>query len=186
MCFDWLETICGSLIFVIFILIYVFRIVNVDGESMQNTLQNHDKLFIWEWYYTPKNGDVVVISEGKELKLPLAKRVIAIENQKLDINFSIGEVKVNGSKLNEVYIKEPMIRPRYTAKDRNGVYKVILMEDIHIIVPIGYNFVMGDNRNNSDDSRFPYISLIKNEHIIGRVKGRLWPVGSIGKIRSLV
>ncbi len=167
-CYEWTETIVEAIIPVVFILAFVFRIVSVSGESMLNTLHNMDKVLVMEWYYKPKNGDVVVIRKGQNLDEPLIKRVIAIEGQTLGIDFSTGTVTVDGKLLEERYIKEKM----WLREDG----------DIPQKIPKGYSFVMGDNRNNSLDSRSKAVGLIKNEDIKGKAAFVVFPFNRIKSI----
>lgn len=167
-CYEWTETIVEAIIPVVFILAFVFRIVSVSGESMLNTLHNMDKVLVIEWYYKPKNGDVVVIRKGQNLDEPLIKRVIATEGQTLEIDFSTGTVTVDGELLEEIYIKEKM----WLREDG----------DIPQKIPKGYSFVMGDNRNNSLDSRSKAVGLIKNEDIKGKAAFVVFPFNRIKSI----
>ena len=164
-CFEWSETIVQSFVIVVFLLTFVFRGFTVDGESMMNTLIDGDKVAVMRWKYTPKCGDVVVIKRGEEFDKPLIKRVIATEGQTLKINFSDGSVIVDGQKLNEAYIKEPM----WVRGDAV----------IPSVIPQGKCFVMGDNRNNSADSRFSAVGLISNEDIVGKAKYVFYPFNRI-------
>lgn len=168
-CFEWLESILQAIILVVVLMVFVFRVVNVSGTSMMNTLHNADKVVILKCDSVPKNGDIVVISKGQNLDEPLIKRVIATEGQKLCIDFSDGSVYVNDEKLEEIYIKEPM----YLQGDGN----------IPIKIPKGYSFVMGDNRNHSLDSRFKSIGLIDNKNIIGKAKFIIFPIDRIGFVK---
>lgn len=167
-CFEWLECIIQAVILVVFSMTFVFRIVTVEGESMRDTLYNGDRLVVYRWNYAPTDGDVVVISRGQLIDKPIIKRVIATEGQTLEINFSNGKVKVDGKTLDEKYIKEPM----WLQGDA----------DIPYVIPKGYSFVMGDNRNRSTDSRFVEVGLIPNQNIVGRAGFRIFPFRCIGKI----
>lgn len=166
--FEWLESIAQSLVVMVAILSFIFRIATVDGTSMLDTLHDKDKLFILKWQYVPKDGDVVVISNGAQYDKPLVKRVIATEGQTLSIDIDRNTVIVDGNKLDEPYILEPMWR-----KGDNTIPHVI---------PAGYTFVMGDNRNNSADSRYKEIGLIPNEKIVGKATHIIFPFSRIGKI----
>ena len=168
-CFEWTEAIVEAIIPVVFILAFVFRIVSVSGESMLETLHDMDKVLVMEWYYKPKNGDVVVIRRGQNFKEPLIKRVIATEGQSLNIDFDTGDVTVDGKVLDESgYIKEKM----WLREDGN----------IPSVIPEGYCFVMGDNRNNSLDSRSKAVGLIKNEDIKGKASFVVFPFNRIKTI----
>lgn len=164
-CFEWTEAIVEAIIPVVFILAFIFRIVNVKGESMLNTLHNRDKVMVTEWYYKPKAGDVVVIRHGRYLDEPLIKRVIATQGQTLSIDFNSGLVTVDGVTLNETYIKEKM----WLREDG----------DIPAVIPDGYCFVMGDNRNDSLDSRSKAVGLIKNEDVTGKASFIIFPFNRI-------
>ena len=109
-CFEWLETVIQAIIIVVMLMTFAFRVVTVDGDSMRETLHHQDRLIVMRWDYTPKNGDIVVISEGRYVDKPIIKRVIATEGQSLEIDYSKGTVTVDGKVLNETYIKEPMCR----------------------------------------------------------------------------
>ena len=168
-CFEWLEPFVQALAVVLFLFCFFFRIMNVSGESMMNTLLDGDKIFVLKWGYVPTDGDVVTITHGQIYDEPIVKRIIATEGETLKIDFSDGSVWVNGEKLNETYIKEPMW----------------LQEDGEIpeVIPKGYSFVMGDNRNNSLDSRSKAIGLINNNNIIGKVKYILLPYNRFREVK---
>ena len=150
---------------------------------MNNTLEENDRVFIYNLFYTPKAGDIVVISRnssndsalqesGKE---PIIKRVIAVAGDTVDIRFEdgIGYVYVNGVLQDEPYIREPI-----------SEYKPIL-EAIRFpaFVPDGCIFVMGDNRNASLDSRSALIGdcgMIDTRYVLGRAVLRIYPFHKIG------
>ncbi len=167
-CYDWLEMFAESILLVVTLLIFVFRVVSVSGSSMMNTLFHADRLVIKKWYYEPQDGDIVVIRKGQNLDKPIIKRVIATEGQTLKIDYESGEIIVNGKTLSEPYIKEPMI----TKGDI----------EVPVIIPKGYCYVMGDNRNDSWDSRFAVVGLIRNEDVIGKAVFRIYPLDRIGNI----
>ena len=167
-CFEWLENLVQVMVVFVFLMTFIFRVVTVDGQSMENTLFNQDRLIILRWHYVPKNGDIVVIKQGQQVNKPIIKRVIATEGQKLDIDFDAGTVTVDGVTLNESYIKERMY-VRGNAK-------------IPSVIPQGYSFVMGDNRNHSADSRFNEIGLIPHKNIVGRASFRIFPFNRIGSL----
>ncbi len=166
--YECLESVAQSLILVTILFVFIFIRVQVDGQSMENTLHHKDQLIVRKWNYTPQNGDIVAISRGQYFNKPIIKRVIATEGQTLKIDFETGKVMVNGKVIDEPYIKEVM-----TETGDNKIPEV---------VPEGYTFVMGDNRNNSADSRFRVIGLIDNKTIVGRAIFRIYPFDSFGKL----
>lgn len=169
MVFEWTNALVTALIVVLLLLTFVFRQVTVNGTSMTDTLQNGDRLIVSNFMYTPKNNDIVVISHGNNYSEPIIKRVIATEGQSLTINYDSGEVVVDGVLLDEPYIKG------VTRQLRNPI-------DIPAVIPEGYVFVMGDNREGSLDSRSTEIGLIPVENIIGKAEFRIYPFNSIGNI----
>ena len=166
--FDWLECIIQSIILVVIGFLFVFRIVNISGRSMYNTLHDGDKIIVFKWNYHPKAGDVVVIKRGQYLDEPLIKRISAPGNQRLSLDFATGTVAVDGKILNESYIWEPM--------------RLQGDNDIPDIIPEGYCFVMGDNRNHSRDSRFKDVGLIPYENISGKATFIIYPFDRLGEI----
>ena len=120
---------------------------------MYPTLEDGDRLVLASTVFQYKQGDIVVIHRsGKE---PLIKRVIAVEGDTLDIDFERGMVTVNGEVLNEPYIAEPT----HLEYNDGPVFP--------FTVPEGKVFVMGDNRNNSLDSRSGAVGLIDQNDILG-------------------
>lgn len=169
--FDWANAFMVALIVVVLLLTFVFRQVTVKGDSMNDTLKSGDRLILSSFMYTPKYGDIVVVTHGNNYDDPIIKRVIATEGQSLSINYDTGEVSVDGVILDETYIKGETIRLRHPL-------------EIPDKIPEGYVFVMGDNRENSLDSRSTQIGLIPVENIIGKAEFRIYPASSIGSVYS--
>ena len=144
-----------------FVLMFTFvaRIIVVSGPSMENTLLGGDLILVWSLGYTPKQGDIVVLTQESYQEDSIVKRVIAVGGQKVDIDYSTGTVYVDGVPLEEDYTKEKMQFPGYPGYGE-GIN--------HVTVPEGCIFVMGDNRNHSADSRYPDIGVVDTRCVIGR------------------
>lgn len=158
--YEWVSALVYAVAVVVIILTFFLRLIDVSGPSMKNTLYSGDKVIITNFMYTPADGDIVVISHGAEYSKPIIKRVIATEGEKLSINFKTGEVKVNDKVLDEPYIIG-------STHSESG--------DIPSVIPKGKIFVMGDNREDSLDSRSREIGLIDVDDVIGRARFVLFP-----------
>lgn len=156
--FDWLGSLFMALVIVLLIMTFCFRIIDVDGKSMEPTLIDSDKVAITDLFYTPHNGDIVIISHAEEYQKPLVKRVIATAGQDLRLDYDKNEVYVDGEKLDEPYIQGMTVRGDVPEEELNG------------IVPEGKVFVMGDNRSISLDSRYRQIGFIDEDLIIGKAQ----------------
>ena len=156
--FDWLGSLFMALVIVLLIMTFGFRIIDVDGKSMEPTLINSDKVVITNLFYTPHNGDIVIISHAQEYAKPLVKRVIATAGQELRLDYAENAVYVDGEKLDEPYIQGVTVQGDIPEEELNGV------------VPEGKVFVMGDNRSISLDSRYRQIGFIDVDLIIGKAQ----------------
>ncbi len=166
---DWLKSLAITFIFVVLIFTFVCRTAIVSGESMSNTLHDKDFLILWSLFYEPKNGDIISANcEG--LNEVIVKRIIACEGQTVDIDFTKGEVYVDGVLLDEPYIKN------LTINDEFGF-------EYPITVPEGKYFAMGDNRQGSRDSRDPAVRFIDREDILGKAVFRVFPFDKIGTLK---
>lgn len=166
--FEWVETLVIAFFAVILFFTFVFRLAAVNGESMLPTLVDKDRLIVSYLFYTPKNGDIVIVNnDNPALEKVIVKRVIATEGQTVDIDFDSGEVKVDGKVLQEDYINN------LTLLDEGG-------HDYPVTVPENCVFVMGDNRMNSLDSRDSRVGFVPEEEILGKVSLRIFPFSRFG------
>ncbi|MFQ8599740.1 MAG: signal peptidase I [Oscillospiraceae bacterium] len=164
--YEWVESLVYSLVVVVLLFTFVFRIVGVDGNSMLPTLHNEDRVILTNLFYEPKQGDIVVVTQPNERNEPIIKRIIATGGQEVNIDFQKHEVYVDGELLQEDYILAPT-RLSYDVK-------------FPVTVPEGKVFVMGDNRNDSWDSRSTGVGFIDERYILGEAVFRVFPFNSLG------
>ena len=168
--YDWLTALVSALVFCVVLFAFFIRIMGIIGPSMMPSLFDGDRVVLSNLFYEPKQGDIVILRKLQFDEEPIVKRVIAVEGQTVDINFEKGIVYVDDEIQNEPYILEPT----YTPIDFEG----------RITVPEGQVFVMGDNRNNSSDSRLNSIGCVDRRYIIGKLLLRVFPISSFQTITN--
>lgn len=165
--FFWLQALVMALAVMILIFTFVGRIITVDGSSMLPTLHDRDVMLLRSIGYHPKQGDIVVLTKdfGQYEDAPIVKRVIAVGGQSVRIDYEESKVYVDGEALDEPYTLE-----NYLIEPHSATYSITEME-----VPEGSVFVLGDNRNNSSDSRHVELGAIDERYIIGEMVAVLFP-----------
>lgn len=176
--FDYLELFAWSVFVIMMLFTLAFRICRVDGSSMENTLYNGERILIHSIGYTPRQDDIVVfhLSE-KEGQSTLVKRVLATGGQQIIINFDTKEILVDGVPYKDAHS---------ILKNQSGaqIGRYTLFAQYHYdtdtkifsaTVPEGHVFVMGDNRNNSKDSRDSEIGFVDERCVLGKAILRLAP-----------
>ena len=176
--FDYVEIFVASVIAVLILFTFCFRLCQVDGRSMNNTLSHKEMLVTTNLFYEPEQGDIVVFHlVNNYYKQPLVKRVIATEGQQVFINFTTGEVKVDGVTLEEDYIF--LDGGKYNMKPEFDKSIIETLSDgtkvLKATVPEGHIFVMGDNRNHSTDSRSYMVGFVDKNCLLGKALFRIKP-----------
>lgn len=167
----WLQALVVALVVLILLFTFVGRIIGVDGSSMVPTLQDGEMLLLRSIGYTPQTGDVVVLTKSSFMEQPIVKRVIATEGQTVKIDYNTSTVYVDGVALDEYYLDpdEPMVNP-----SPNYISEIVVEEDSI--------FVMGDNRNRSDDSRSPNLASVDVDYVLGEAVLILFPFSNFALI----
>lgn len=146
-----------EMIVITVILAFFIRPVTVDGNSMENTFHSGQLLAIQEFNFHPKQQDIVVTTDKNPIGKSLIKRVIAVGGQTINVDYKTNSVYVDNVKITEPYIKETMMSP--SISERSYPFKI----------PAGYVFLMGDNRNVSNDSRNAGVGPIPTTELVGKV-----------------
>ncbi len=161
---DIVESILPALVIVLVVNIFLAQATRVEGQSMEPSLHNNERLIIEKISYRlhpPQRGDIIVLRPPRRASVPLIKRVIGVPGDLVEIRDD--QVYINGEPLEEDYLNQPTkgsMPPR--------------------LVPEGHVFVLGDNRQASNDSRS--FGMVPYEDIIGRAWFRYWPLDRAGLI----
>ena len=157
---DWVVSIVIAVVLAMIIRTFVVELYLVDGPSMRPTLQHAQRLVVNKFIYhfrAPEKGEVLIFRYPKDPSRDFIKRVIDVPGDTIEIKD--GNVFVNGELQNEDYI---------LSKCRGDYPKST--------IPEGHIFVMGDNRNNSEDSRFPDVGFVPFDLIKGKAMLVFWPL----------
>jgi signal peptidase I len=172
----WTQALVMVLICLILACTLAGRVIGVVGSSMVPTLHDGDLLLLQSLGYTPRQGDVVVLRKPgfpppPQDTAPIVKRVIAVGGQHVRVDYEANAVYVDGVALEDDYILEPMM-DRYNPE----------MNVLDVTVPEGSIYVMGDNRNNSSDSRHEALATVDSRYVLGRVLCVMLPFQDFGAV----
>lgn len=159
------------LLFTILIIKYVGQRTEVIGPSMEPTLHNGDNLIVDKISYRfndPERYDIIVFPYLYADKTYYIKRIIGLPGETVFIDDK-GNIYINGEKLEESYGKEVITNPGMASK------LIVIGDDEY--------FVLGDNRNNSSDSRAADVGLIKRKNILGRAWVQIWPLNKMHMLK---
>ncbi len=164
--YEWVQCVVVALMACVLMFTFLGRVIDVIGPSMEDTFYTGHKVIVTRLAGNYEQGDVVVLRKNTYGEHPIIKRVIATAGQTVSINFATGTVYVDGVALDEPYTKEP----------------TYAQEDFYqpVYVPEGCIFVMGDNRNHSQDSRYSLIGCVDTRYVLGKAVFQIWPLNRIG------
>ena len=172
-----LKEILSTSLYLLFVLCAVYLVIHfvgqrtqVQGSSMEPKLSSEDNLIVDKISYRfhdPERFDIVVFPFRSEENIFYIKRVIGLPGETIRIDEK-GNILINGEILEESYGKEVIQSP-------GRAYEEIVLADDEY-------FLMGDNRNNSTDSRDPSVGNVRRDEIVGRAWLRIWPLDQVGFI----
>ncbi len=178
--YEIIEMIVLAMAITLTLFMFAGRLTTVDGPSMNNTLAHGEVLLVTNLRGAPERGDIIVFqSPGSHLKDPIVKRIIATEGETVDIDFENWIVYVDGEPLYTDENGNPAREP-YVNYESSRMFQYD--RDFPYTVPEGEVFVMGDNRNHSNDSRGTDIGTIDTRYIFGKVVFRIKPLSRIGTV----
>ncbi len=183
---DWFDTVSGSILAIILIFVLFTRLSTVDGSSMLPTLHNQERILVTDFMYTPAHNDIVVLWEdglyngiSEEYGKALVKRVIGIAGDTIEIDFESGTVYRNGEALPHEIVDGVLFEDGHAINDFT---RERLDMQGPVTVPEGCVFVMGDNRNDSTDSRDTRVGMVDVNNIVGKVYLRIMPLDVFGGV----
>lgn len=164
---EYVEAFGIAIVLALFIITFIAQSFLVQGSSMEPSLHNGERLLVDKITYrvrAPKRGEIIVFRYPADPRRKFIKRIMGLPGDQIEVRNHT--LYVNGASLNEEYINGP------TYGDFGPV-----------TVPDGTYFVMGDNRNNSDDSRFADVGPVPRKLVVGRALFLYWPPMRLGIVR---
>lgn len=161
---ELVESVLPALAIVLVVNIFLGQATRVEGQSMEPTLHNNERLIIEKVSYRlhePQRGDIIVLKPQRRGTVPLIKRVIGLPGETVEIKDNL--VYINGTALDEEYLTQPT----------KGNMSAHLVPEEHVLV-------LGDNRGASNDSRA--FGMVPYEDIIGKAWLRYWPLNRSGAL----
>lgn len=168
--YDAVATLETAVIILILLFSLVLRPAAVIGNSMLPNFSGGDRVACVHSFSGYERGDVIIISHATRKDESIIKRVIAVGGDTVDIDFYKGTVSVNGQVLDEPYV--------------NTLTNLSYDMTFPVTVPEGKLFVLGDNRNDSLDSRSTDIGFINENKVLGKVVFRFYPFDKIEIIKN--
>lgn len=156
-----------AFLFAIIILIFVLEIIRIEGSSMEPTFHDGDRVILEKLSYSivkPTYDDIIVFKYPADPRKKFIKRVLAVEGDRIKIHNN--KIFINGNVKDEAYIYEKRIN------DFNEV-----------VIPKDTVFVLGDNRNNSKDSRSKDVGFISLKLVVGKATCKIYPIRMIGRVK---
>ena len=181
--YEYLEMFSVAICVVLLLFMFVFRLCDVRGESMEKTLFEGEKLIVSDLFYTPERNDIIIFHQTGYLNEPIVKRVIATGGEWVSLTFRDHPQSITVTIYDKnMNVKEVLDESAYAYFDTN--YPLVKADfEGPIYVPEGYVFVLGDNRNHSTDSRnSAYIGLVDERRILGKVLARVYPFSKLGAV----
>ncbi len=175
---EWVAVVVGALLLALLIKTFLFQAFYIPSGSMEPTLEAGDRLVVNKVSYRlhdVSRGDVIVFEipaadVGSDGIKDLIKRVVGLPGDTIETRS--GAVYINDRKLEEPYLAEGTLTGDPTQGSNPSIPRQV--------VPEGHVFVLGDNRDNSADSRYPFRGPIPLEDIVGRAFVLVWPLSSAG------
>jgi len=169
---EYIEALIISVVLAFFIITFIAQSFLVDGSSMEPSFHDGQRLMVEKVSYrfsAPRRGDVVVFKYPGDQRRKFIKRLIGIPGDEIFIKN--GFLHVNGVRMEEDFINGPTY----------GAYSAPSYGPVQ--VPEGHYFMLGDNRRNSDDSRYPDVGFVPKKNLVGRALFLYWPLNQISIIK---
>ena len=165
---EWMEELVIAVVIVAVAFTFFFRIITVTGTSMVPNYNDGDRVLVSGLNFGLEQGDVVVIANV--LEEPIIKRVIAMEGQTVDFDYEQKCVLVDGVQVDET---------KFGLKNGITDYPFSSFELLEFpqTVPEGCIFVLGDNREVSEDSRYQIVGMIDKRNVLGKALCHIFPFG---------
>lgn len=184
---EWVLVIVGAVVVALVIRTFVAQAFYIPSESMEPLLAKDDRVIVDKLTYgfdDVSRGDVIVFRKPPEQRTDgiadLIKRVVGLPGDSIVIED--GEVYVNGALLDEPYLPAGTFTAQGAGTPTPGEEGAAPRcgRNDPCVVPEGHVFVMGDNRSNSKDSRWPDVGYVASDQLVGRAFLRVWPLDRIG------